>query len=125
MVKIVCSLDCRNSPRKQFLKDFNIAFAQGNSIFMAEHVAEDIHWITLGDKETKGKKAFLDSIKQMAETKVAKLEILKIITHGKDASANGIMTLEDDTQFQFCDVYAFEGAKENVLKSITSYVIAS
>jgi len=38
MTKIVSSPNCGNSPKMEFLKEFNIAFAKGNVEFITENV---------------------------------------------------------------------------------------
>ena len=32
----------RNSPKREFLKDWNIAFAEGNSTFILDSVSDDV-----------------------------------------------------------------------------------
>ncbi|MBJ7879838.1 hypothetical protein [Gelidibacter salicanalis] len=54
MTKINIPFDCGNLPKREFIKQFNIAFAMGNSDFIIDHVSEDIVWIIHGDKRIEG-----------------------------------------------------------------------
>ena len=58
MTKIVSSANCGNSPKMEFIKQFNIAFAKGDVAFLTENVTEDIVWIMIGDQKIEGIKAF-------------------------------------------------------------------
>lgn len=123
MVKINIEADCGNSPKREFLKDFNIAFAEGNLAFIAENITDNIIWTMIGDKQIEGKDAFLDEFEQMNQQKTAELTVSKIITHGREGSANGKIVMSDGKTYAFSDVYEFQSAKGNSIKSITSYVI--
>ena len=59
----------------------------------------------------------------MSNTPVKELWVSKIITHGHDASASGYMILKNGNKYDFCDVYAFSGAKGTMIKGISSNVI--
>ncbi len=123
MVKINIEADCGNSPKKEFLKDFNIAFAEGNLSFISENITDDVIWVMVGDKRIEGKDAFMNELEQMKDSKVTELTVDKIITHGKEGSANGEIVMSDGNTYAFSDVYEFKSAKGNSLKSITSFVI--
>lgn len=123
MFKIVINEDCGNSPRKNFLKDLNVAFAKGNISFVSSHITDDIIWNIVGDAILYGKKEFIAALVEMSNTPVKELGVNKIITHGHDASANGYMILKNGNKYDFCDVYEFSGAKGTMIKRISSYVI--
>ena len=114
---------CGNAPKKEFLRDVNIAFAEGNVAFIKASVADDIIWNMIGDKCIKGKSEFSAVLHDMKATKTEELIINSIITHGKEGAVNGEMLLENGEKFAFCDVYEFSSAKRDSLKKITSYVI--
>lgn len=117
--------DCGNSPRKAFIRDFNIAFAEGDVSFLVEHAGEDIVWRVVGNKELSGKSEYERELGSMAGQTVRELTIHSIVTHGREAAANGTLVMENDERYEFCDVYSFTGAKGNTLKKICSYVIPS
>lgn len=122
MTVITVNEDCGNSPRKAFLKDFNIAFAGGDLDFLMEHVAEDVVWEMHGDRVIRGKadmRAFLEEAKDHS---MKQLSLDKIITHGRDAAASGCFTM-NGKEYAFCDIYGFAGAKGTTLNTISSFVI--
>lgn len=57
---------------------------------------------------------------------VNSVEIGQVITHGKLASINGVISLDNDIEVQFCDVYTFSSAaRSGKVKEIKSYRIES
>lgn len=106
------------------LKKLNIAFAKGQTTIWLKTVTNDIVWNILGDKKVEGKKALAIVLNEMKQTKVKRLIIHNIISHGKTGAVNGEMTLESGQTFSFCDVYQFGNAKGQTIQSITSYVMA-
>lgn len=124
MVNIIASPNCGNSPKKQRLKELNIAFAERNNDFIAEHISDDITWRVVGDIQVQGKKEFIAALENMRQAQPTALEILNVITHGKEGAVNGELTLADGKKYAYCDVYEFSGAQKGAsIKSITSYVL--
>ena len=122
MAKINIQADCGNSPRKEFLKDLNIAFAKGDADFIIEHASEDIEWTIYGDKYIVGKEAFVREVNAMKQYTADEMTLHHIITHGREAAANGEMKMGDNT-YAFCDVYTFTNTTSSVLRKMQSYVI--
>lgn len=123
MTKITSSPNCGNSPKMEFLKKFNIAFAQGNSDFLSESVTDEIVWNIVGDRKITGKENYFEELEKMKSEKVSELILDQILSHGKEGAANGIMKLQNGKKYAFSDFYIFKNAKSKDLKSITSYVI--
>ncbi len=123
MTKIVSSPNCGNSPKMEFLKEFNIAFAKGNVEFITESVTEDIVWNIIGDKQIEGIEQFTHELEKMKSEKVSELILKQILSHGKEGAANGIMKMQNGKKYAFSDFYVFQGAKGMKIKSMTSYVI--
>ncbi len=124
MPKITIPIDCGNAPKMEFLKQFNIAFAEGNTSFLLESVIDNIVWNLVGDRSINGKAEFsaeLDSMKNVSPTE---LTIEKIITHGKVGAVNGIMKMPNGKNYAFSDMYEFSSAKGTKIATITSYIIA-
>jgi hypothetical protein len=92
-IEIICKPDCKNSPRKTFLKEFNSAYAKNDAEFIIQHAAAYIVWYMHGDKILRGIEEFSDAVLMMANQSVSKLVIESIITHGKEASASGVMIM--------------------------------
>ncbi|WP_047245754.1 nuclear transport factor 2 family protein [Maribacter thermophilus] len=123
MTKIISSPNCGNSPKMEFLKQFNIAFAKGDIAFLIENVTDDIVWNIIGDKKLEGIKAFTEELAKMQSVKASNLILNQILSHGKEGAANGVMTMESGKQYAFSDFYLFQSAKGEKLKEITSYCI--
>lgn len=123
MTKIISSPNCGNSPKMEFIKQFNIAFAVGDVGFITESVTNQIVWNMIGDKEIKGKENFEEELKKMQGEKASELALDQILSHGKEGAANGIIKMQNGKRYAFSDFYVFQDAKGTKLKSITSYVI--
>lgn len=123
MVELEINVNCKNSPRKEFLKDFNSAFAKGDVPFIAANLDNGIVWDMVGDRIITGKAAMVQELEMMRAAPVKKLVLQSVVTHGRDASASGEMHMATGEVYAFSDVYTFVGSKGTTLKSITSYVI--
>lgn len=123
MTKIISSPNCGNSPKMEFIKQFNIAFANGNIELISDSVTEEIVWNMIGDKEIKGKERFQEELRKMQGEKASELTLDQILSHGKEGAANGIIKMQNGKKYAFSDFYVFQDAKGTKLKSITSYVI--
>ncbi|WP_276167354.1 nuclear transport factor 2 family protein [Zobellia alginiliquefaciens] len=123
MTKIISSPNCGNSPKMEFIKQFNIAFAKGNVAFLSESVTDDITWNMIGDKKIEGKANFTKAVEEMQFVKASELIIDQILSHGREGAANGIMKMPDGRQYAFSDFYVFQGAKASKIKRMSSYCI--
>jgi len=124
MVRVIVSEDCGNAPKKALLRDFNIAFAEGDVARIASFVSDDITWNRVGDTRIEGREAFENDLRQMQGVRAKEVEITGILTHGNAGAAHGILRFEDGQSFAFCDVYRFAShAKDAKIREITSYVI--
>ena len=123
MTKIVSSPNCGNSPKMEFLKDFNIAFAKGNVELIVESVTDDIIWNIIGDKKIEGKDKFTQELEKMKMKKASELILDRILTHGKEGAVSGVIKMQNGKKYAFSDFYEFNGAKGGKVKSITSYVV--
>ena len=123
IMKITIPDDCGNAPKKEFIRDFNIAFAENNLEKILDCMADDIVWVMVGKKIMNGKeeaKAFLET---MGDEKAEELILDTIVTHGDEAAADGIIKLPK-IAVAFCDVYKFTGHDKNAkIKQLTSYGI--
>jgi hypothetical protein len=114
--------DCGNAPRKQFLKDLNIAFINGDEEFLKNNIPEGIELILAGQKTVSGKNNFLTEINSYKNWKAKKLVIETIITHGPDASVSGQIITEDNSLYLFSDIYRFTSAGGAKIGSITRFI---
>lgn len=123
-LKIICSEDCGNAPKKEIIRDFTIAVARNNVELILDNVTENITWHIVGNKRYQGKDSYIEALGKLDNDKVTELRIDHILTHGKDGSSNGVVTYSNDKKHAFCNVYAFSSsAKHARIKEITSYII--
>lgn len=105
MTKIISSPNCGNSPKMEFLKEFNIAFAKGDVALITESVTDDIVWNINGDKKIEGKEKFTVGLEKMKSEKVSELVLEQILSHGKEGAVSGIMKMQDGKRYAFSDLY--------------------
>lgn len=123
MVKVHVSVDCGNAPRKEFIRDFNVAFAENKTDEILAFMADDITWNMIGNKVLHGKEEARKMLETMEGEQAEELILHTIITHGDTAAANGEMKFKEMT-IAFCDVYKFTGHdKLAKIKELTSYGI--
>jgi hypothetical protein len=125
MTRIVVEEDCGNAPKKQVLRDFNIAIAEQNTAQILDPIADTICWEIVGEKRLEGKEQVEEAIAQMMQSgKMSELILRNIMTHGTVGAVDGIATYENGERVAFCEVYRFtSGAKNAKIKEITSYRI--
>ncbi|QDP40369.1 hypothetical protein [Radiobacillus deserti] len=122
-IKILCPADCENSPKKKVLKELIIAFSTKNSNTISKYTMKDICWNIVNDLTVQGNEKVAEVLENRITSKIVQIEILNIITHGKTASVNGTIILEDNTIYSFCNVYTFVSAGKSTIKEITTYAI--
>jgi hypothetical protein len=123
MAKIQIQTDCGNAPRKLFLKELNIAFANGDFDYIITIIQEEITWDIVGYKRINGKEAYLNELTRHKLWKVQQLIIDKIITHGPDASVSGEIITTDNKKFAFLYIYRFKGAGGTTINAIKTFMI--
>jgi len=123
-MKINCKEDCGNAPRKELLRDLNIAFAQGEVQAVLDKLTEDVEWEMVGDKRMKGKEEVAEELESMKNYTAMEINIDHIITHGITAACNGSFKMKNGDQFSFCDIYEFENnSKTANIRHMVSYAI--
>ncbi len=121
MTKITVPSDCGNSPKKKLIIDFNRAFGEGDISTLAESLSEQVTWELIGKKTITGKEKVVEIMEEMKGVEVDEVIIHSIITHGKEAAANGVMVMKDGKHYAFADIYEFTSAAGNLFQKITSY----
>lgn len=125
MARVHVEPDCGNAPKKEFLRDFMIAFANGDTSFILDSVTDAVQWDMVGSQSAQGKADVEVMMREMMKTGVDEMTIGTIITHGNAGSVNGVNVLIDGSRYGFCHVCTFSGlGKNGKLKQISSYVIA-
>ncbi|WP_262249419.1 nuclear transport factor 2 family protein [Parapedobacter soli] len=123
MTKITIEVDCGNAPKKEFLKNYYIAKANGDIDFVINSISDTINWEVIGNKIITNREEFIGAIQEHTLWKVKELIIDAIITHGNHASVNGRVVTRSNLNFAFCDVYKFKGFKGSKIKSVQTYLI--
>ncbi len=113
--EIICEIDCGNSPRKAWLRDFNSAFASANIDEILKKLSDQIIWnvISTNPYTFNGILAVREELKKMKNAQVQKMTIHSIITHGKTAALEGEMLLKNNDTYAFCDIYEFANTKSD------------
>lgn len=123
MPEISIEENCGNSPRKQFLSDFYIAFAERDEEVIRSMLTDDVRLAIIGEKTLDGRQSVVDSMDLFLDG-VSEITVDNIITHGDTAAVNGVITADSGDTHAFCEVFTFEGhSKDATIKSIDSYVI--
>jgi len=123
MLNITIQPDCGNAPKKEFLKDFNIAFAKGDIDTLLNSISDDMVWNIIGDKTITGKEHFSQEMEQMTANEVSELTIFSIVTHGIEAAVYGSMKMANGYEYAFSDFYKFSNANGEKIASMSSFVI--
>ena len=123
MTEIIVEEDCGNAPRKAWLRDFNVAFINGEVEETIGFVTEDVTWDLVGEGKIEGRAGMKAWLESMAGKSAKKVVLRNIITHGKVAAINGSYEMESGSRFEFCDVYEFAGgASDSPIHNYPSYV---
>jgi|SRR5690554_735368 len=123
MAEIIIQPDCGNSPKKLFLKNLYIAYAEADSEFVTANVPEQVSWERIGRDQLTGNEKFIEAMRSYKLWNVRRLVVDAIITHGVDASVNGRVLCSDRSEYAFCDVYRFVSAGKFDIRTITSFLI--
>ena len=125
MTEIIRSSDCGNSPKNKFVEDLEVAFAQRDTGFLLDSIADDIRWNIVGETPIRGKDALKEAIESIPQDcEVTEITINHVVTHGKVGAVNGIIKRKNGRACEFCSVYEFSSAKGTNVQDITSYIIS-
>jgi ketosteroid isomerase-like protein len=124
MVKVVIEEDCENAPKKQYVRDFNVAFAKSDMSRLLSMVSDDVSWTMVGTKTIEGKAAVERELQTMLKTKPTALILDSIISHGDRCAASGTLKYGARGSVAFCDMYVFTSHGKNArIKDLMSYAI--
>ena len=122
-IKVVCTVSCRNSPKKMLLLDLFKAFAKSEFEFISDHITDDVHWRIVGKSFIERKNEVLDQLNIARKGDITHIELFNIITHGNVAAVNGVIKKKSGDQTEFCHVYTFKSAGKHIIKEMRSYVV--
>ncbi|WP_247004653.1 nuclear transport factor 2 family protein [Halosolutus gelatinilyticus] len=123
MPEISIEEDCGNSPRKQFLSDFYVAFVERNEEAIRSMLTDDVRLAIIGEETLDGSQSVVDSMDLFLDG-ISEITVNNIITHGDMAAVTGVITADSGDTHAFCEVFEFEGhTKGAKIESIDSYVV--
>ncbi|MDG5788505.1 hypothetical protein QA612_13535 [Evansella sp. AB-P1] len=124
-IKLIIPNGCDNAPRKKIVIEFTVALFEQQKEKIKEYIQESIIWHQIKEsKKIEGQDSFLTSLQSEKKEIIECLEIYQVITHGKFASINGVISYTNGTKIDFCDVYMFSNtSKSGKVKEIKSYRI--
>lgn len=122
-MKLIIPKGCDNAPRKQIVIDFTVAILMQQNEVIMEYANESIIWYQLKDnKKLEGRCSLISTLHDEDKNIIDCLDIYQVITHGKFASINGVISLANGSKTDFCDVYMFSSAaKSGKVKEVKSY----
>ncbi|MFC3419604.1 hypothetical protein ACFOLA_08970 [Salinicoccus hispanicus] len=122
-MKLIIPTGCDNAPRKQIVIDFTVALLEQKNEIIKEYAEASVIWYQLkDDRKIENRSSLITTLQDVNKDTINCLEIYHVITHGKSASINGVISLENGTKIDFCDVYVFSNtAKSGKVKEIKSY----
>ncbi|MCY3781664.1 MAG: nuclear transport factor 2 family protein [Chloroflexi bacterium] len=123
MTKITIHADYADAPKRQLLRDLNIAFANADVEAILAFFTEDIHWHIIGENEMRGKAAVRQALEAMQGVVTREFVIHSIITQGREGAINGLIITEEGGQYAFCDVCQFDSPAGKRIQSMMSYTL--
>ncbi|MHA6261089.1 hypothetical protein ACXYMX_14475 [Sporosarcina sp. CAU 1771] len=122
-MKLIIPKGCNNAPRKQIVLDFTVAVLMKQNDVITEYADETIVWWNIKDNTKIEGRSSLSSAWQSTDNDLIDvIEIYQVITHGKFASVNGLISLTNGSKIDFCDVYTFSSAaKSGRVMEVKSY----
>ncbi|NGP46671.1 hypothetical protein G4V62_17595, partial [Bacillaceae bacterium SIJ1] len=110
-MRLIIPKGCDNAPRKKIVIDFTVALLKQQHDVINEYADEHVVWFALKDhKKFEGRSSLSSILHDEDKNIVDCLEIDQVLTHGKFASINGVISLANGSKIDFCDVYMFSHA---------------
>lgn len=123
-MQVVIPATCGNAPRHQIITELMTAIHTKDLSTIRSWFADDASWEIIGVHNLSGLSAIEEWVHTLPQT--ASLEFLSVLTHGKEGSADGVITTGRDLETRFSHVLQFASAGKNAkLKRVRSYFIGS
>lgn len=122
-MKIQLLKNCQNSPKNHRVKECTSLLYSQDAGTISQFLSENICWGNVGKGSFEGKSHVLKALLDQNSIKITKLEILQIMSHGKDGSAIGNITLENGRKWGFAEFFSFSSVNFLPIKSIRSFLI--
>lgn|SRR5690554_2593717 len=123
-VKISYPKDCGNAPKKIILVNFYIAFANNDDKYIYDNTSNKLTWEIIGQRVVDDRGEVFSTLGEYRRKGIKEIQIRNVITHGNVCAVNGSISFIDESRFDFCDVFKFDGfGKKAKVKEVSSYVI--
>ena len=124
----ICDLDLSNSPKAQFVNEFNSWFMTQENDKILSVLTPDIEWEMVGEEPISGIEAVRESFLPRSESpdypSMETMVVGGIVTHGREAVSYGHMTMTDGTKYKFTDILHFKDLSRTPrIRKILSFVI--
>jgi len=108
MIALTEPAGCGNAPRQLVIRDLVLALAEVNGPQLNELFAETVRWDLPGAGTIEGLSQLTDRLSGQGE--VATIELMSILTHGREGSTDGVLTFSDGRRQAFCHMLRFASA---------------
>jgi hypothetical protein len=124
MPELTIEENCDNSPRKQVLSDFYVAFiTERDEEAIRSILTDDAQLVIVGEQTLDGNQSVVDSMDLFLDG-ISEVTVENIIPHGNKAAVNGVITADNGDTYAFCEVFKFKDhSKDANINSIESFVI--
>ncbi|MHA7262906.1 hypothetical protein ACX80W_06830 [Arthrobacter sp. TMN-37] len=122
MIALTEPAGCGNAPRQLIIRDVVLALAAVDEPQLRRLLAETVRWDLPGAESIEGMDALTGRLSRQDE--VAGIALASILTHGREGSADGVLTFAGGARQAFCHVLRFaSAAKTAKVTGIRSYLI--
>ena len=119
-IRVITEANCGNAPRHEITRRFAAALAAADANELDLLLSPDVVWNLIGEAHFDGVAALLERAAQGPDA--TELRVLSVITHGREASIDGQLTMTDGTTQSICHVLRFANtAKTARITSIRTY----
>lgn len=122
-VEIDVKVDCGNAPNKEMLKQMMVEGVKGNVDFVIDRLDSEVTVDQIGRGQLEGKGQVKQVLEKIDYSIFQRLTIQNIVTHGRDAALNGVVTTKDGERYNFAFFIILKLGKEKSITNITAYIL--
>lgn len=119
-MKLTIPSELGNAPKNRLIIELSTLLARYEVDRALAYLTDDFCWTLVGDSPVEGKENFANTLREMSGNKATELNIISIVSHGREGAVHGEVTMENGSVYGFADFYVFSNAS---VRAITSYVI--
>lgn len=120
VIRVHTEPNCGNAPRHEVARRLAVALAGADSTELESLLSPDAEWDVLGRAASRGLPAILANAEPRSPA--VELRVLSVITHGREASIDGVTLFKDGQVVNFCHVLRFANtAKTAAITKIRTY----